>query len=301
MRLGMLAPTLLALALPGSPALAQEMDHSQHGSPAPSAAPPAKPAGPTEPAVPAVPEIGNAPAPLPPTDHAADRFYPLDRMAKARETLMGESRITTFTVKVDRLEYRAVNGRDGYAWEGEARYGGDIDRIVVASEGEGEFGRAPEQAELRALWRRAVDPWWNIEFGVRHDFRPDPERTYAVVGIQGLAPYWFDVEGQLFVSNKGDVHLRAEAGYDQRITQRLILEPEVEFNAALQDVPELGIAAGPGSIELGARLRYEIVPEFAPYLGVHWERKLGGTADFARAAGEKVSGVAAVFGIRAWF
>jgi copper resistance protein B len=283
----------LALVLAASPALAQEMDHgahqmdhSQHGMPAPNVE---------------GPEIGDASAPPTPADHAADRFYPLDRMTKAREILAGESRIITFTALIDRLEYRAVDGKDGYGWEGEASYGGDIDRLVVASEGEGTFGQAPGQAEVRALWRHALDPWWNLQAGIRHDFRPDPERSYAVAGIEGLAPYWFEMEGQLFLSNKGDVHARAEASYDLRITQRLILQPAAEVNVAFQDVPEFGIAAGLESVELGARLRYEIASEFAPYVGVHWERKLGDTADLARGTGEKASAVSAVIGVRAWF
>jgi len=279
-----------ALALMATPAAGQEMDHSQHAAAARDAETPAED-----------PEVGSAPPPAVPADHSADSYFPPERMAQARGVLVQEGRFSTLALKIDELEYRAVNGRDGYGWAGEAWYGGDIDRLVVSSEGEGETGHAPERAELRALWRRALDPWWNVEIGARHDFRPDPERTYAVVGIEGLAPYWFEVEGQLFVSNKGDVHLRAGANYDQRITQRLIVQPQVELNAALQDVPEIGIAAGLERLELGARLRYEITPQFAPYLGVHWERKLGGTADLTRAAGEKPSAVSAVFGIRAWF
>ena len=282
---------LFALVLVAAPAAAQEMDHSahqmnhsQHGQ--------------TDAAEPAIPA---APAPPPAADNAADRFYPADRMAKARAALLKEGRFTTLAARIDRLEVRSNKGKDGYAWEGEAWYGGDIDRIVIASEGEGSFGEVPEQAELRAVWRHALDPWWNLQMGVRHDVRPDPERSYAVLGVQGLAPYWFEAEGQVFVSNKGDVHLRAAAGYDQRITQRLILEPEFEINAALQDVPELGIGRGIESIELGARLRYEIKREFAPYVGLHWERKLGRTADFARAHGEGTGGMSAVFGLRAWF
>lgn len=286
MRRMLLVLALPALATLAAPALAQEHDHGSHGATEGAAAEDD-------------PEVGEAPAP--PIDHAADRFYPPARMAAARETLRAESRFTTFSARLDRLEYRAASGKDGYAWEGEAFYGGDIDRVVVASEGEGAIGHAPEQAELRGLWRHAIDPWWNMELGLRHDFRPDPERTYAVVGIQGLAPYWFEAEGQLFVSNKGDVHLRAELGYDQRITQRLILEPEIELNAAFQDVRELGIAAGPERVELGARLRYEVTREFAPYVGLHWERKLGGTADIARATGEDASGLSLALGVRAWF
>jgi len=103
------------------------------------------------------------------------------------------------------------------------------------------------------------------------------------------------------VSNKGDVHARLGGSHDIRLAGPLVLQPEAEVNVAFQSVPELGIGSGVERLELGARLRYEIRPEFAPYVGVHWERKFGGTADFARNEGERASGVSAVVGLRAWF
>src|SRR3546814_13645641 len=82
---------------------------------------------------------------------------------------------------------------------------------------------------------------------------------------------------------------RIEGSYDQRITQRLILQPIAEAEVAFQDVPERSIGHGLSSIELGLRLRYEIAREFAPYVGVAWERKLGRTARIAREAGDEPS------------
>jgi copper resistance protein B len=122
-----------------------------------------------------------------------------------------------------------------------------------------------------------------------------------VAGIEGLAPYWFEVGGALFLSDKGDLLARVEASYDQRITQRLILQPNAELNFAAQDVPELGIGSGLSDIELGLRLRYEFVPEFAPYVGVNWERKTGDSARYAREDGEGVSAASLVAGIQFWF
>jgi len=276
------------LAFSSVAALAQETDHSGHQ-------------GAQTPVEDSTAEVGNAAPPPVPADHAADRIFPVDRMALARKGLADEGRFRTATVMLDRLEYRMVKGRDGYAWEGEVWSGGDIDRFVFASEGEGAFGRRPENIELRALWRHAIDPWFNLEAGVRHDIRPNPDRTYATVGIEGLAPYWFEVEGQLLVSDKGDIHARFEGYHDIRLTQRLVAQPAIEANFAFQDVPELGIGSGLSDMELGLRVRHEFAREFAPYIGVNWERKFGDTARFARAEGESASATSFVMGIRFWF
>ncbi|NWK96374.1 copper resistance protein CopB [Sphingobium lactosutens] len=244
---------------------------------------------------------GDAPPPPVPTDFPAERFFAPDRMADSRAAMLKEMTFNTFALQVDQLEFRTGKSGDGFGWEGRAWYGGDIDRIVLASEGEGTFGERAERIELNAYWRHALDPWFNLQLGMRQDFRPDPQRTYALVGIEGLAPYWFELQGQLLVSNKGDIHARGKAGYTQRITQSLVIEPEAELDFAFQDVPALNIGAGFERLEMGVRLRYERNRSLAPYVGVNWERKLGGTADLARAAGEGVSGVSAVFGVRAMF
>ncbi|MGK2911592.1 MAG: copper resistance protein B [Sphingobium sp.] len=241
-------------------------------------------------------------APSIPTDHAAEAFYDPATMARARSAMTKEHGGMRYSqLMVDRLEYRAQKGDDGYHWEGEGWIGGDINRLAVKSEGEGERVGRLESAEVQALYSRAIDPWWNIVAGVRQDFRPRPQRTYATIGIEGLAPYWFEVETQAFLSDKGDAHLRLEGSYDQRITQRLILQPAAEVNIAAQDVPELGIGSGFSDIELGLRLRYEIAREFAPYVGVNWERKLGDSARKARLAGESASARSVVMGVRFWF
>lgn len=270
-----------------------QMDHSMHAAQAPEQAGTSGDAADDTP--------GNASPPPVPADRAATAFYPPEKVDAALQGVLKEMTFRTVALQVDQLEYRARSGKDGYGFEGQAWYGGDIDRAVIAFQGEGSFGEKAESIEVDGYWRHALDPWFNLQVGVRQDFRPMPDRTYAMIGIQGLAPYWFEVDGQLFVSNKGDVHARTKASYDQRITQRLVLEPEVEADFAFQDVPELGIGAGFEKIELSARLRYEVTRMFAPYVGVFWERKLGGTADMARAAGEKASAVSALAGVRFWF
>jgi copper resistance protein B len=245
---------------------------------------------------------GDAPAPAPVSGLAASRYYGEAAMRAANRDLRREhGGMTYYQVLFNLAEYQARTGGDGYRWDGEAWIGGDIDRLTLKSEGEGTFGKPLEAAEVQALYSRALDPYWNLQAGVRADVRPTPSRTYATVGIEGLAPYWFDVEGALFLSDKGDVLGRASAWYDERVTQFFVLQPRVEANFAAQDVRRDGIGAGLTDFALGLRLRYEKARAFAPYIGVSWERQFGATARFTRARGEDTGGFSFVAGVRTWF
>jgi copper resistance protein B len=281
-------------AQPAMPGMDMQ-DHSQHG-----AAPQGAHAG-MEMIGTALP-AGDAPAPAPPTDHYADRQFPGEEMKRAREHMMREQGgRTLYQVMFNLAEYQGRKGPDGYHWDGEAFVGGDINRLWLKSEGEGAFREGIESAEVQALYSHAIGPYFNLQAGVRQDFGPGPNRTYATVGFEGLAPYMFEVEGALFLSNKGDLLGRLECYYDQRITQRLILQPRIELNLAAQDVPENRLGAGLTDAELGLRLRYEITRQFAPYIGVSYEAKTGRTADFARAAREDPTTTSVVAGLRLWF
>lgn len=325
--------SLLLLLAAGS---AQAMDHSRHGAtppPAQSAPAPEKPAAaPADPdcppehaamghctpkaaapaaeaaADPAKPEAtgtalpaGDGPAPAAPEPNYADRVWGRAAMEPVRLAMKREHGGASFSqIMVDIAEVRFQRGREGFAWGTEGWFGGDINRLVVKTEGEGSFGEAVESVEVEALYSRAIGPYFNLQAGVRHDFKPN-SRTYATIGFEGLAPYWFEVEGALFLSDKGDLFARIGGYYDQRVTQRLILQPRAEFNLAAQDVPADHLGSGLTDAEIGVRLRYEVVREFAPYVGVSWERKFGDTARFARAEGEGTGGFSFVAGIRAWF
>lgn len=250
---------------------------------------------------PAPVEPGNAPPPPTATDHAADQVYGAEVMAAARRQLSFEHGGMRYTkVMIDEAEYRPSSKGDAFAWEGEGSFGGDINRFVLRSRGEAESGDV-HRAEVEALYSRAIDPYFNFEAGVRQDFQPRPRRTYAALGVSGVAPYWFEVKATGYLSNKGDASARLEGSYDLRLTQKLIAAPKLELNLNAQHVPELGLGAGLSTVEAGLRLRYEIRPEFAPYIGVFHERGVGDTADYARAAGEAVRDTRFVAGVRAWF
>lgn len=233
--------------------------------------------------------------------NAADAVWGAEAMQDSRAALYDEhGNMSLFWFQGDRLEYRAREGNDSYLWDVQGYYGNDTDKFWFKSEGEGSFGEAIEQAELQALWSRAIGPFFDLQAGVRQDFH-GPDRTHLVIGAQGVAPYFLEVDLATFLSNKGDLTGRIEGEYDHRLTQKLILQPRAEINFSAQDIPELEIGSGIDSIEAGLRLRYEITPEFGPYVGIEQEWKVGRSRDFAIADGEDPSITNFVVGLRFWF
>lgn len=206
----------------------------------------------------------------------------------------------------DQLEYRGNEGSDTFTWDAQGWIGGDYNKFWFKTEGDQELNSdRGGEAEVQLLYSRLVSSFWDFQVGLRYDqlYGPgsDLSRFFTVLGFEGLAPYWFDVEPSLFVSEEGDVSARLTGTYDLLLTQQLIAQPRFEFNVAAQEVEEFGIGAGANDIELGLRLRYEIWREFAPYIGVSWLRQLGDTADIARREGEAVDNLAFVVGVRFWF
>lgn len=275
----------------GHGAEAAQDAHASHGRPETAADPSPGPTMETPPP----PEAGSGPP------RAADAIWGAEVMQAARAREAGaHGNFPTLWLQVDRAEAQFRDGHDGFLWDVQGYHGGPTSRFWFKSEGEGSFGEPIDDAEVQALWSRAIDPYWDVQAGVRQDVG-GPDTTHAVIGIQGLAPYMFEVDAALFVSHRGDVTARIEAELDQRVTQRLILQPRAELNLAAQDIPRLGIGAGIDKLELGVRLRYEIVREFAPYVGIEQSWRRGGSADYARAAGEDASVTNYVVGIRFWF
>lgn len=233
----------------------------------------------------------------------ADAYFDREAMAAARSALRAEhGGSSNWFIIAERLEYQSNDGAPTVLFEGQGWWGTDRNKLWLKSEVERDFdvGRFDE-AELQALWSRPVSRFFDVQAGVRRDFVRGADRTFGVLGLQGLAPYWFEVDAAVFVSGEGDVSARFEAEYDLLLTQRLILQPRTELNFAVQDVEDIGVGSGLSTAEIGVRLRYEIRRQFAPYIGVNWERAVGQTADLARAEGENVGAVSAVAGLRLWF
>lgn len=206
----------------------------------------------------------------------------------------------------DQLEFRRNDGDDLSRWDAEGWVGGDYHKLWLKTEGENRTsGPSGGDAEFQLLYGRTFAAFWDLQLGIREDVLfgsgRNRRRTLAVLGLEGLAPYWFEVTPALFISDDGDVSARLTATYDLLFTQRLIAQPRFEVNLAVQGAPTFGIESGVNDIELGLRLRYEIRREFAPYIGVNWLRKLGDTADLAREEGEDVDALGVVVGIRIWF
>ncbi|MHB8763684.1 MAG: copper resistance protein B [Deferrisomatales bacterium] len=200
------------------------------------------------------------------------------------------------TFLADRFEVQGKEGNEILLWDVSAWIGEDYNKLYLESEAEKVLDGPFEELTIELLYGRTMATFWDLRAGVRHDFRPLSARTFAVVGFLGLAPQWFEVEGNAYLSEDGDVSFALEVEYDLLLTQRTILQPRLETSAAVQEVEEYGVGSGFNAVVLGLRLRYEIRRQFAPYVGLSWNRKLGRTADLA----EDEAFTALVAGVRFW-
>jgi copper resistance protein B len=203
-------------------------------------------------------------------------------------------------LRFDRLEWVRNDDDTAIVYDLQAWYGGDHDRAVVKAEGDIDDGTL-EDARTELFWSRAIAAFWDAQIGLRHDGGKDPSRTWLAAGVQGLAPYWFDLDVTAYVGEQRRTALSLEAEYELLVTQKLIFQPRFEANLYGKRDEQRGLGSGLADISAGLRLRYEFRREFAPYVGIEWAGKYGGTADFARAAGLDTRETRAVAGIRFWF
>ena len=205
-------------------------------------------------------------------------------------------------VLFDQLEGR-TNGPDNeFRWDGEGWIGTDMNKLWFKSEGFVEHGKATD-GDTEALYDRPIPflRYFDAQAGVRYDLDSNPGRTWGAIGIEGLAPYFFQFQPTFYFSNRGRFAGRLMGTYDLLITQRLILQPEIEMNFYSKRDPSRAIGSGLSELDTGFRLRYEISRKFAPYIGVAYNGKFGEAADFTRAEGGIVNDVRFIFGIRLWY
>lgn len=204
------------------------------------------------------------------------------------------------TVIVDQFEVRDAEDETPLVVESQGWVGQDLNKLWFKADIERADGET-EEAELQILYSKAIAPYWDLQMGVRRDFRPSPNRSWAVIGFQGLSPYFFEVDTALFIGQHGRTALRLEAEYELMLTQQWVIAPEITANIYGKDDKDVGIGSGLSNTEVGLRLRYEIRREIAPYIGITWSKKFGETADYSRLAGADISDTQFVAGIRAWF
>jgi copper resistance protein B len=212
---------------------------------------------------------------------------------------MAEDALNSFLL-LDQLEGVDTPSGPGLSWDAMAWVGGDLNRVWFRTEGEAEDGRLGE-TEAHLLYGRAIARWWDVVVGVRQDVRPGPSRSWLAVGLQGLAPYWFEIEATAYVGAGGRTAARLEAEYDLLITNRLVLQPLVEVNLQGRDDQVRGIGVGGNDVETGLRLRYVIRREFAPYVGVVWTRRFGDPVGVANMTDDAIGGTRVVAGVRLWY
>lgn len=204
------------------------------------------------------------------------------------------------SVLLDRLERVYTKDGNATAYDAQAWIGGTYDRLVLKAEGDVAKGKL-EEARTEVLWGHAIASYWDTQLGVRQDSGTGPDRTWLAFGIQGLAPYWFNVDATAYVGSSGRAALRLSGEYELLLTQRLILQPRMEVNLYGQRDEARGLGSGLADAAAGLRLRYEFSRQFAPYVGVEWAGKFGQTADFARAEGQRTRETRYVAGVRLWF
>jgi copper resistance protein B len=201
---------------------------------------------------------------------------------------------------IDQLEALHSRGVNGQRWEAQGWYGNDENKLWVRTEGTRSRGKL-DDGDVEMLWGHSVAAYWNTQLGVRHDFGSGPSRDWAAFGVQGLAPYWFEIEATGYVGASGRTAARLRADYEWLFTQRLILQPEFEVNLYGKNDPVRRIGRGISDTQLGLRLRYEIRRQLAPYIGVVWTQRYGATADYARQDRHPVLDRQIVAGVRFWF
>jgi copper resistance protein B len=199
---------------------------------------------------------------------------------------------TSFTA--ENLEYQFNNDKTLY-WDTYGYVGYDLNKIYIYSEGEKAEGTSAD-SENQLLYSRAIAPFWDIQIGIDYDIAGSKDKTWGVLALSGLAPYFFETRAALLFADNGNLGLRIDLAYEALITQKLIFTPKFTLDAYSKNMPEMSLGSGLSNITLGARIRYEIRREFAPYIGIEWNKNFDKTAAYT-----PLNETYAVAGLRFWF
>jgi copper resistance protein B len=205
-------------------------------------------------------------------------------------------------VLLGQFEGRTSGPNNELRWDAEGWIGTDTNRLWLKSEGFSNNGTFSD-GDHEALYDRPIPHmrFFDAQVGVRADLDSGPTRTWAAVGIEGLAPYRFEFAPTLYIRDGGHVAGRVTGSYDLLLTQRWIVQPEAEVNFYSKDDPSRRIGSGVADLDTGVRLRYEVSRKFAPYIGYAYSGKYGSTARYSRQAGETTSDHRFVLGLRLWY
>jgi copper resistance protein B len=243
-----------------------------------------------------------------PPDPPTAALGPMSAREMSRMMEMDDTR-SFGTVIIDQLEWRNADAGSAAAWDAEAWYGGDYNKLWLKTEGQSFDATGPQtgrrgsslEASADLLWDRIISRWWNLQAGLRQDFGDGPGRTWGAFGIEGLAPFGVDAQATLYLGEEGRSALRVKAEYDLYLTQRLVVQPKIEANAYGRADPQRNVGTGLSNADLGLRLRYEFRREFAPYIGLDWSRAVGSTAGLIRDRGRDPDDLQVVAGLKIWF
>lgn len=186
----------------------------------------------------------------------------------------------------------STKGEQDFDWDAQGWVGSDEQRAWVKTTGNLQGSGAPDRADVQLLYSRALNEFWDVQAGVRQTLEP-AARTSAVLGVQGLAPYWFEVDAAAFLGEGGRLTGRLETSYELTFTQKVFAEPFLTVRFSSKADPKLLEGPGLMDTEAGLRLRYEVSRNFAPYVGISWARRYGATRRRLTAAGgdgEETSG-----------
>lgn len=220
------------------------------------------------------------------------------------DTTARKQALTFWGMQFEELEYRySDNDEELGVWSGDFFYGTDDLKVRWLTKGEYAIEeQAYEKLENQLVGQIPISDFFDAKAGVRFDTPEGPDRSYAVLGVTGLAPQWFEIDANLYVSNEGETSAELDAEYELLLTNHWILSATLDTTVAFSEDREIGVGKGLVSSETGLRLRYDLVDRaFSPYVGVVHERKYGDTADFARAEGGGTEDWFAVVGARVTF